>query len=92
MYKHKKTYDNQISIEVWTTSIVDTDKKIVRDRNIKFISIKDLSNLVAMNNKLVDLSSNDYLKDKTKIDTYMCNLFRQIITQSNENIKELKQI
>lgn len=90
MSKHKKTYDNQISIEIWIESIVNTEEKIVI--NIKSIFIKNLLDLGVMNNKLMDLTSSDYSRDKTKIDTYMCNLFRQIIAQNKENIKELKQI
>lgn len=92
MFKHKKIYDNQISIEIWLESIVNTEEKIVVNRNINFISIENLSSLVSMNNKLEELSSNDYLKDKTRIDTYMCELFSQIISQNNKNIKKLKQI
>lgn len=98
MLKHKKIYNNQISVEGYLEDKVRANKKLEITRDIILKSnmyMKNLLSLAVMDNKLMDLSANDYIKNKTQIDKYMRKLFTQftqITVQNDKHIKELKQI
>lgn len=86
MVKHKKLYDDQISMEVYLTGKLKIDPQLEIIRNIDILNsdiyMQNFLSLAVMNNTLMDLSANEYIKNKNKINKYMRKLFKKIIQLS----------